>query len=135
MLPTLDPELGALVATELPDHGVRVVTGATVTALTRSAAASPSTGPRPGVEVGGAAQRQIGRLGQQPVVGGRRSGRSSTSSSSAAPTPGWPPEAGATFGAGRAIAVDTAMRTSLPHVLAAGDCVQSRAGAATSRSP
>ena len=48
VLPTLDPELGALVATELPDHGVRVVTGTTVTALTRSAAASPSTGPRPG---------------------------------------------------------------------------------------
>ena len=117
VLPTLDPELGALVAAELACHGVRVVTGATVTALRRRRGGLAVDGGRgrcrggrcrpaadrsaPAAAGGGwPAFRQVvdlvldvvgGRPDTALAVGGRRG-----------------------VGAGRAIAVDTAMRTSLP---------------------
>ena len=39
VLPTVDPELGALVHAELAGHGVEVLTGTTVQAITRAQAA------------------------------------------------------------------------------------------------
>ena len=106
VLPTVDPDLGVLVAAELADHGVRVVTGTTVTAVTRSGGGLVVDGVGIGVEQ---AFRQVVDL-VLVVVG-------------VLPDTGLAAGAGAAVGAGRAIAVDTAMRTSLPHVLAAGDCV------------
>ena len=41
VLPTVDPQLGALVHAELEGHGVEVLTGTTVQAVTRASAASP----------------------------------------------------------------------------------------------
>src|SRR5208282_3367908 len=41
ILPTVDPELGALVHTELAGHGVEVLTGTTVQAITRAPARQP----------------------------------------------------------------------------------------------
>ncbi|MGH3421978.1 MAG: NAD(P)/FAD-dependent oxidoreductase, partial [Streptosporangiaceae bacterium] len=69
VLPTVDPELGALVHAELASHGVRVLTATTVQAVTRAVP---------------------GQAGHLEV---------------------------------RAIAVDPGMRTNLPDVFAAGDCV------------
>ena len=40
VLPTVDPELGALIHAELQGHGVEVLTGTTVTAIART-----GTGP------------------------------------------------------------------------------------------
>lgn len=104
VLSTLDAELGALVHTELADHGVEVVTGSAVTSITKAAR---------GLVVGG-------RHGDQPfertadvvlvVVGVR-------------PNTDLLVRAGASLGAGRAVVVDETMRTGLPHVWAAGDGV------------
>ena len=52
MLPTVDPQLGALVHAELAARGVQVLTGTTVQAITAQAPARPGGGcmsrpPRP----------------------------------------------------------------------------------------
>ena len=107
VLPTVDPPLGALVREELRAHGVDVVTGTTVDAVTRTGAAVG------GLEVTGHRGRQPFRrrvdlvlvvVGVQPDVGLLQA-------------------AGATLGVRGAVDVDDRMRTGLPHVWAAGDCV------------
>jgi NADPH-dependent 2,4-dienoyl-CoA reductase/sulfur reductase-like enzyme len=109
VLPTVDPQLGALVHAELAGHGVEVLTGTTVQALTRS-----ETGQAARLEVQAAAAdgSSVTRHADMVlvVVGVR-------------PETTLAAEAGATLGFKGAIAVDEGMRTNLPDVFAAGDCV------------
>ena len=107
VLPTVDPELGALVHAELSRHGVDVHTRTTVTAITHT---------------DGPARLHVNGTGpdNQPrgwdvdlvlvVVGVR-------------PDTDLLVAAGATTGPRGAVAVDETMATGLPHVWAAGDCV------------
>ena len=108
VLPTVDPDLGALVHAELAAHDVEVLTGTTVQAITRAPAGQPG---RLHVQaaVGGAAVIRAADL-VLVVVGVR-------------PDTTLAAEAGAALGVKGAIAVDPGMHTSLPDVLAAGDCV------------
>jgi NADPH-dependent 2,4-dienoyl-CoA reductase/sulfur reductase-like enzyme len=109
VLPTVDPELGALVHAELASHGVQVLTGTTVQAVTR--AAPGQTGH---LEVQAAAPdgTTVTRIADMVlvVVGVR-------------PETALAAEAGAALGVRGAIAVDPGMHTNLPDVFAAGDCV------------
>jgi NADPH-dependent 2,4-dienoyl-CoA reductase/sulfur reductase-like enzyme len=109
VLPTVDPELGTLVHAELASRGVDVLTGTTVQAITR---AGPGQAGQLNVQAiasdGTAVTRAAGMV--LVVVGVR-------------PETTLAAEAGARLGAKGAIAVDRGMRTSLPDVLAAGDCV------------
>nr|WP_024126414.1 MULTISPECIES: FAD-dependent oxidoreductase [unclassified Streptomyces]AHE39033.1 Putative pyridine nucleotide-disulfide oxidoreductase [Streptomyces sp. FR1]AHE39554.1 Putative pyridine nucleotide-disulfide oxidoreductase [Streptomyces sp. F2]AHE40273.1 Putative pyridine nucleotide-disulfide oxidoreductase [Streptomyces sp. F12] len=106
VLPTVDAELGALVHEELAAHGVEVLTGTTVAALTREA------GDRLGVRATGPSGQQVTRtVDLVLVVVGVR------------PDTTLAAEAGARLGVKGAIEVDEQMRTSLPSVYAAGDCV------------
>ena len=107
VLPTVDPSLGALVRRELRTHGVDVVTGTTVDTVSRTGA------PQGRLEVTGHADRQPFRrhvdlvlvvVGVQPDVRLLQA-------------------AGAILGVRGAVEVDDQMRTGLPHVWAAGDCV------------
>ena len=109
VLPTVDPALGALVHGQLTGHGVEVLTGTTVRAITRAPAGEAG---RLRVEATAADGETVTRLADMVlvVVGVR-------------PDTALAAEAGATLGARGAIAVDRGMRTSLPDVLAAGDCV------------
>ncbi len=109
VLPTVDPELGALVHAELAGHGVEVLTGTTVQAITRAATGQPGRLRVAAVTASGEA---VSRLADMVlvVVGVR-------------PDSTLAAEAGATLGARSAIAVDTSMRTNMPDVFAAGDCV------------
>jgi NADPH-dependent 2,4-dienoyl-CoA reductase/sulfur reductase-like enzyme len=109
VLPTVDPQLGALVHAELAVRGVQVLTGTTVQAITK---APPGGSGRLHVQataVGGSTV--IHAADMVLVVVGVR------------PETSLATEAGATLGVKGAIAVDPGMRTSLPDVLAAGDCV------------
>jgi NADPH-dependent 2,4-dienoyl-CoA reductase/sulfur reductase-like enzyme len=108
VLPTVDPELGALVRAELDKHGVTVRTSTTVTSIAR-------TGRRPGrLLVKG--RDDYGRTDEWTVdlvlvvVGVR-------------PDTDLLAAAGARTGPRGAVAVDETMATGLPHVWAAGDCV------------
>jgi NADPH-dependent 2,4-dienoyl-CoA reductase/sulfur reductase-like enzyme len=107
VLPTVDPELGAHVRKQLTEHGVDVLTGATVTKISRNQhgdgrlAVSADTNE-------GAVHRDVDLV--LIVVGVRPDTELAAS-------------AGATLGYGGAIAVDRHMRTNLRHVFAAGDCV------------
>ncbi len=109
VLPTVDPGLGALVHAELAARGVEVLTATTVQAITRAATGQPG-------RLAVAAVTATGRAVSRPadmvvvVVGVR-------------PDTTLAAGAGVTLGARGAIAVDTGMRTSLPDVFAAGDCV------------
>ena len=106
VLPTVDPDLGALVGAELIKHGVDVITGTAIQRIARSPA--------------GRGMLRVDGRGKQPfrrdvdlvlvVVGVR-------------PNTGLLVAAGARTGPRGAVAVDDAMRTGLPHVYAAGDCV------------
>jgi NADPH-dependent 2,4-dienoyl-CoA reductase/sulfur reductase-like enzyme len=109
VLPTIDPELGALVHAELAAHGVEVLTGTTVQAITR---AQEDQSRRLHVQAAAADGSAVTRAADLVlvVVGVR-------------PDTVLAADAGATLGVKGAIAVDTWMRTSLPDVLAAGDCV------------
>ncbi|MCV7288158.1 FAD-dependent oxidoreductase [Mycolicibacterium wolinskyi] len=105
VLPTVDPELGALIHTELERHGVEVLTTTTVNAI-----ALDSTG---GLTVtatheGETFDRTVDFV--LVVVGVR-------------PDVELAADAGAELGVKGAIVVDEAMRTNLPDVYAAGDCV------------
>ena len=109
VLPTVDPELGALVHSELASRGVEVLTGTTVRQISRNPAGEAG---RLRVQATAADGTAVTRTaGMVLVVVGVR------------PDTALAAAAGATLGARGAIAVDRGMRTSLPDVLAAGDCV------------
>jgi NADPH-dependent 2,4-dienoyl-CoA reductase/sulfur reductase-like enzyme len=109
VLPTVDPQLGAHVHAELARHGAEVLTGTTVQAITRAAAGQAG---RLQVQATAADGTAVTRAADMVlvVVGVR-------------PDTSLAAEAGATLGFKGAIAVDEAMRTNLPDVFAAGDCV------------
>jgi NADPH-dependent 2,4-dienoyl-CoA reductase/sulfur reductase-like enzyme len=107
VLPTVDPPLGALVHDQLADRGVEVLTGTTVRQITRT---SGETGLQ--VEATTADGSTVIRQADMVlVVVGVRPDTSLAAS------------AGTTLGVRGAIAVDRGMRTNLPDVYAAGDCV------------
>ncbi|MET9835678.1 FAD-dependent oxidoreductase [Streptomyces lavendulocolor] len=107
VLPTVDPELGTLVHAELTHHGVEVLTRTTVSAVTREPAGNrlqvQATGPDGEILTRDADLVLV-------VVGVR-------------PDTELAAAAGARLGVKGAIDVDEYMRTSLPDVYAAGDCV------------
>ncbi|GAA4368905.1 FAD-dependent oxidoreductase [Agromyces bauzanensis] len=105
VLSTLDAELGGLIRAELVRNGVEVVTGSRVERVARTSDGLTVTG----TGAGGVAFSRMADL-VLVVVG-------------VAPNTGLLERAGATLGAGRAVVVDEAMRTGLPHVYAAGDGV------------
>ncbi len=109
VLPTVDPQLGAQVHSELAAHGVEVLTGTTVRQISRAA---PGQAGRLHVQATAADGTAVTRTADMVlvVVGVR-------------PETTLAADAGAELGARGAIAVDPGMRTSLPDVLAAGDCV------------
>jgi NADPH-dependent 2,4-dienoyl-CoA reductase/sulfur reductase-like enzyme len=109
VLATVDAQLGALVHGELTARGVSVLTGTTA----RRIAAIPPTGKgRLRVDAQTAAGEAVERMSDIVlVVAGVR------------PDTGLAAAAGARLGVRGAIRVDRAMRTGLPDVLAAGDCV------------
>lgn len=104
VLSTLDPELGSLVHDELTRHGVDVLTGVLVDAVSRDAERITVTGARDGGAFSLSADVVL------VVVGVR-------------PNTGLLTAAGASIGAGGAVMVDAQMRTGLPHVWSAGDGV------------
>jgi NADPH-dependent 2,4-dienoyl-CoA reductase/sulfur reductase-like enzyme len=109
VLPTVDPQLGTLVRGQLEGHGVTVLTG---TAVKSVALAAPGEPARLRVDAVGPGGQEVTRhAGLVLVVTGVR------------PETGLAVSAGASLGARGAIAVDTGMRTGLPGVYAAGDCV------------
>jgi NADPH-dependent 2,4-dienoyl-CoA reductase/sulfur reductase-like enzyme len=108
-LPTVDPELGALVGAYLSAHGVEVLAGVTVQ---RISAADPALGAR--LRVGAVATDGTTRAVLADMV---------LVCTGARPDTALAEQAGATTGYRHAIAVDRAMRTNLPDVFAAGDCV------------
>ncbi|HUJ07626.1 MAG TPA: FAD-dependent oxidoreductase [Streptosporangiaceae bacterium] len=109
VLPTVDPELGALVRAELTARGVDVRTGTAVRRISRAAAGDAGRLRVDATAAGGADVARFADL--VLVVTGVR------------PDTGLAAAAGAELGFKGAIAVDRGMRTSLPDVLAAGDCV------------
>jgi NADPH-dependent 2,4-dienoyl-CoA reductase/sulfur reductase-like enzyme len=109
VLPTVDPALGALVHDQLAGHGVEVLTGTAVRQVGRAAAGQAG---RLQVEATAAGGESVTRLADLVlVVVGVRPETSLAAS------------AGVTLGAKGAIAVDRGMRTGVPDVYAAGDCV------------
>jgi NADPH-dependent 2,4-dienoyl-CoA reductase/sulfur reductase-like enzyme len=109
VLPTVDPALGALVRAELMAHGVDVKTGTTVTRISRAPADADGRLQVDGTSGDGQPyQRQVDLVLMS--VGVR-------------PDTDLLVAAGARTGARGAIAVDEGMRTGLPDVFAAGDCV------------
>ncbi|HTX25585.1 MAG TPA: FAD-dependent oxidoreductase [Streptosporangiaceae bacterium] len=109
VLPTVDPELGALVHAELAARGVEVLAATTVQAISK---AVPGRGGRLQVQASAADGSLVTRVADMVlvVVGVR-------------PETTLAAGAGATLGVRGAIAVDPGMRTGLPDVYAAGDCV------------
>ncbi len=104
VLPTVGPELGALVHTELERHGVEVLTNTAVTAITRTDAGALTVTSRDSQPI----KRTVDFV--LVVVGVR-------------PDTELAADAGAHLGVKGTIAVDEAMRTNLPDIFAAGDCV------------
>jgi NADPH-dependent 2,4-dienoyl-CoA reductase/sulfur reductase-like enzyme len=109
VLPTVDPELGALVHAELAARGVEVLADTTVREISR---ARPGQAGRLQVDATAANGATVTRPADMVlvVVGVR-------------PDTDLAAEAGAALGVRGAIAVDRGMRSSLPDVFAAGDCV------------
>jgi NADPH-dependent 2,4-dienoyl-CoA reductase/sulfur reductase-like enzyme len=109
VLPTVDPELGALVHAELAKCEVKVLTGTTVRAVSQ---ASPGQGSRLEVQAVTAAGEPVTCAADVVlvVVGVRPDTELAVS-------------AGAHTGPRGAIVVDRMMRTGLPGIFAAGDCV------------
>ena len=109
VLPTVDPQLGVLIRAELAARGVEVLTGTAVQAIRRVAPGEPG---RLHVEAVTADGEKVGRAADMVlvVVGVR-------------PETQLAAAAGARLGVRGAIAVDRGMRTGLPGVFAAGDCV------------
>jgi NADPH-dependent 2,4-dienoyl-CoA reductase/sulfur reductase-like enzyme len=105
VLPTVDPQLGTLVYAELERHGVEVLTNTTVNGITRDHAdALVVTASHDGHTL----TRTVDFV--LVVVGVR-------------PDTELAADAGAELGIKGAIVVDDTMRTNLPDVFAAGDCV------------
>src|ERR1700677_5017775 len=109
VLPTVDPELGALLHAELADRGVQVLPGTPVQAITRAPVGRPGRLHVQATAPDGSAVTRVADM-VLVVVGVR-------------PKSTLAAEAGATLGVRGAIAIDRGMRTSLPDVFAAGDCV------------
>jgi NADPH-dependent 2,4-dienoyl-CoA reductase/sulfur reductase-like enzyme len=109
VLPTVDPELGALVHAELAARGAQVLAGTTVRAITRAPAGQVGRLEVAATAADGTAVTR--RADMILVVVGVR------------PDTALAAEAGARLGVRGAIAVDPGMRTGLPDVFAAGDCV------------
>jgi len=109
VLPTTDGELGALVRAQLEGHGVTVHTGTGVKAVARASAGAPERLRVDAVTAGG--EPVTVHAGLVLVVTGVR------------PETALAASAGAGLGPRGAIWVDRAMRTGLPGVYAAGDCV------------
>lgn len=110
VLPTVDPELGAIVHDELANYGVHVHTNTTVTRISRSESAGAAG--RLHVEgVGPDGQAMTWSVDVVLVVVGVR------------PDSDLLVQAGASTGPRGAVSVDESMATGLPHVWAAGDCV------------
>jgi NADPH-dependent 2,4-dienoyl-CoA reductase/sulfur reductase-like enzyme len=109
VLPTVDPELGALVRAELQRHGVEVLTNTRVDSI---AAAPP--GSEGSLEVSAAGPDGQSASYPADVVLISVGVRPDTSLGVAA---------GTNLGVKGAISVDRQMRTNLPDVFAAGDCV------------
>ncbi len=109
VLPTVDAGLGALVRAQLEGHNVTVHTGTDVMAVTRAAAGATERLRVDAVTSGG--EPVTVHAGLVLVVTGVR------------PEAGLAASAGASLGPRGAIRVDKAMRTGLPGVYAAGDCV------------
>jgi NADPH-dependent 2,4-dienoyl-CoA reductase/sulfur reductase-like enzyme len=109
VLPTVDPGLGALVHGQLAARGVEVLTGTTVRRVTRAGA---GVAGRLRVQATAADGGTVTRSADMVlvVVGVRPDAELAAA-------------AGTRLGVKGAIAVDRGMRTSLPGVLAAGDCV------------
>jgi NADPH-dependent 2,4-dienoyl-CoA reductase/sulfur reductase-like enzyme len=109
VLPTVDPQFGTHVHNELAAHGVEVLAGTTVRQISR---ATPGQPGRLQIQATAADGTAVIRAADMVlvVVGVR-------------PNTALATEAGATLGVKSAIAVDTGMRTNLPDVFAAGDCV------------
>ncbi|HEY2506568.1 MAG TPA: FAD-dependent oxidoreductase [Streptosporangiaceae bacterium] len=108
VLPTVDPELGAFVHAELRARGVEVLSGATVSRIGK---ADPGQGARLVVEASAATGATM--IGADLVL----------VSTGVRPDSALAGSAGAVLGARNAVAVDHGMRTNLPDVFAAGDCV------------
>jgi NADPH-dependent 2,4-dienoyl-CoA reductase/sulfur reductase-like enzyme len=109
VLPTVDPALGALVHAELARHGTEVLAGTTVQAVSRNFPGGAGRLRVDAVTAGGDPVTRTADL-VLVVVGVRPDTELAVS-------------AGASLGARGAIAVDRQMRTGLPAVFAAGDCV------------
>jgi NADPH-dependent 2,4-dienoyl-CoA reductase/sulfur reductase-like enzyme len=109
VLPTVDPELGALVRAELAAHGVDALTATTVSAISKAA---PGAGGRLRADAVTSTGEPVTRTADLVlvVVGVR-------------PDTSLAVAAGASLGTRGAIAVDRQMRTGLPGIYAAGDCV------------
>jgi NADPH-dependent 2,4-dienoyl-CoA reductase/sulfur reductase-like enzyme len=109
VLPTVDPQLGGLVREQLAGHGVEVLTGTAVTAISRAPAGDRA---RLRIDARTAGGQDLTRSADMVlvVVGVR-------------PDTGLAAAAGARPGPKGTIGVDRQMRTSLPDVFAAGDCV------------
>jgi NADPH-dependent 2,4-dienoyl-CoA reductase/sulfur reductase-like enzyme len=109
VLPTVDPELGTLVHSELERHGVAVCCETRVQAITKAASGSPNR-----LEVhaqGSGREPLVFPADVVLVVVGVR------------PDSDLAATAGAQLGIKNALAVDRQMRTNMPDVFAAGDCV------------
>jgi NADPH-dependent 2,4-dienoyl-CoA reductase/sulfur reductase-like enzyme len=109
VLPTVDPDLGALVHAELTRHEVKVLTGTTVRAVSKAPPGQRSRLQVQAVTVAGEPVTCAADV-VLVVVGVRPDTELAVS-------------AGANTGPRGAIAVDRMMRTGLPDVFAAGDCV------------
>jgi NADPH-dependent 2,4-dienoyl-CoA reductase/sulfur reductase-like enzyme len=108
VLPTVDPELGRLVQTQLVEHSVDVLCGTAVTRISQAPAHSAGR-----LQVDGVGRDcELTRFADivLVVVGVR-------------PDASLAVDAGVALGVKGAIAVDRHMRTNLPDVFAAGDCV------------
>jgi NADPH-dependent 2,4-dienoyl-CoA reductase/sulfur reductase-like enzyme len=112
VLPTVDPQLGALVRAELEGRGVTVLSGTVVREISRGGAGAPGRLRVDATAPGGMPVTL--HAGLVLVVTGVR------------PETSLAVSAGAALGARGAISVDKAMRTGLPGVYAAGDCVITR---------
>ena len=105
VLPTVDPELGALVHAELQRNGVEVLTDTAVSAITRTDSGTLAVTAKRGDEILSCTVDFV-----LVVVGVH-------------PDAELAADARVQLGVKGAIAVDEAMRTNLPDVFAAGDCV------------
>jgi NADPH-dependent 2,4-dienoyl-CoA reductase/sulfur reductase-like enzyme len=104
VLGTLDAPLAALVEQELTEHGVTVQTSTTVTHVSKKATALQVIGRQPDGEVSYSADLLLVVVGVRPDTALART-------------------AGVALGVNQAIAVDRRMRTNVPGIYAAGDCV------------